>query len=540
MENAEISGRKIEDELARVLGSVHFAASERNRNFLRYVVEETLAGRSSRIKAYSIATSVFGRDERFDPQHDAIVRIEANRLRRALEHYYLTGGRDDPLRIEIPRGSYVPAFVPPEEPPRPSRRLDGQPPAILVAAFDEEGDGAGFAGFARGFTRSLIVALARFTGLRVYGAETALQKPADVDPQSLRHDIATDYLLTGGCLLGQDRLVVDALLLEAHSGRAVWADRFERRLRPSEILDLRDELANHVARTLAQPYGVIQSDRVQDADGAPPETLGSYDTVLRFYRYMRTFDRSMLESLRAGLERTIAAEPGYAEAFACLSLLYVDIVRFQFPVGAPGVDPQERALVLARRAVELAPNSSWARYALGLATWFAGDTALALAILEAAHALNPNDTTILGELGLRYVLAGDVEKGVPLIEDSYAWNPAQTATFRMGLFFGHYSHGRYAEALAQARQVEAPHVLYGHVAVAAAAAGLGDRAAAAAAIASILAIDPDYGEHAAADLAGRGLAPALSHHLIAGLAKAGLPGLAAPDVASLEDRRVQR
>ena len=114
---------------------------------------------------------------------------------------------------------------------------------------------------------------------------------------------------------------------------------------------------------------------------------------------------------------------------------------------------------------------------------------------------------------------------MPLIEKSYAWNPAQPTTFRMGLFFYHYSHGRYAEALAQARQVQAPRVLYGYVAVAAAAAGLGDEESAKAAIASILAIDPNYGDRVAADLAGRGLAPALSHRLIAGSAKAGLPGL---------------
>ena len=530
----------MEDELARVLGSADFDASERNRNFLRYVIDETLAGRSSRIKAYSIATSVFGRDERFDPQHDAIVRIEANRLRRALEHYYLTGGRDDPLRIEIPRGSYVPAFLPPAAPSLPARPKDGQPPSILVAAFDEEGDGSAYPNFTRGFTRSLIVALTRFTNLRVFGAETALQQPADVDPVSLHHDIAIDYLLTGGCVFGPDRFAVEAVLLDGRTGRAVWADRFERRLQPSEIHDLRDEVANNVARTLAQPYGIIQSDRVRDTDGAPPETLGSYDTVLRFYQYMRTFDRDMLESLRTGLERTIVSEPKYAEAFACLSLLYVDIVRFRYETSISGIEPPERALNLARRAVELAPNSSWARYALGLATWFARDPGGALVIFEAAHALNPNDTTILAELGLRYVLSGELEKGVPLIEESYARNPAQPANYRMGLFFYHYSHGRYAEALAQARQVEMPHVLYGHVAVAAAAAGLGDEAGAAAAIASVLAIDADYGEHVAADLAGRGLAPALAHRLIAGLARAGLPGLATSDIASLEDRRVVR
>ena len=70
--------------LRHVLQSLQFEASERNRRFLEYVVEETLAGRAERIKAYSIATVVFGRDANFDPQLDPVVRMEARRLRRSL------------------------------------------------------------------------------------------------------------------------------------------------------------------------------------------------------------------------------------------------------------------------------------------------------------------------------------------------------------------------------------------------------------------------------------------------------------------------
>ena len=108
--------------LERVLASADFDASERNRNFLRHVVEETLAGRAERIKAYNIATTVFGRDDRFDPQLDSIVRIEAGRLRRSLERYYLTSGRDDPVRIGVPKGSYVPTFEELRDASRPSPR----------------------------------------------------------------------------------------------------------------------------------------------------------------------------------------------------------------------------------------------------------------------------------------------------------------------------------------------------------------------------------------------------------------------------------
>ena len=92
-------------ELHRVLGSSHFEASERNRRFLEYVVEETLAGRADRIKAYNIATIVFGRDANFDAQLDPVVRMEARRLRRSLERFYLTEGTSNSVRLAMPEAS---------------------------------------------------------------------------------------------------------------------------------------------------------------------------------------------------------------------------------------------------------------------------------------------------------------------------------------------------------------------------------------------------------------------------------------------------
>ena len=98
-------------ELQKMLASKDFDTSTRNRRFLKFVVEETLAGRGDRIKAYNIALSVFDRSSDFDPLADPIVRIEASRLRRSIEHYYLTGGLGDRVRITVPKGSYVAAFA---------------------------------------------------------------------------------------------------------------------------------------------------------------------------------------------------------------------------------------------------------------------------------------------------------------------------------------------------------------------------------------------------------------------------------------------
>jgi len=97
-------------ELERILADSDFDASPRSRAFLRFIVEETLAGRQGALTQDAIATRVFHRREDFDPTVDPIVRIQAGRLRRSLERYYLLAGAQDPVRIELPRGTYVPVL----------------------------------------------------------------------------------------------------------------------------------------------------------------------------------------------------------------------------------------------------------------------------------------------------------------------------------------------------------------------------------------------------------------------------------------------
>ena len=109
-----LSGHLAEDvtaELRRVLASGDFPATERNRRFLAYIVEKELDGTPEEITAKLVAVRVFGRGTSFDPSRDPIVRIEAARLRRDLELYYLKGGRSSPLRITVPKGGCRPVFV---------------------------------------------------------------------------------------------------------------------------------------------------------------------------------------------------------------------------------------------------------------------------------------------------------------------------------------------------------------------------------------------------------------------------------------------
>jgi Tol biopolymer transport system component len=97
----------IQAQLERILAAGTFATAESLRRFLRFVVERALQGRSGELKEYVLGVEVFDRGEQFDPRLDSIVRVQGRKLRAKLDEYYLGPGKDDPIRIELPKGSYV-------------------------------------------------------------------------------------------------------------------------------------------------------------------------------------------------------------------------------------------------------------------------------------------------------------------------------------------------------------------------------------------------------------------------------------------------
>lgn len=115
---------QIRRQLERILAGPRFAGAQRTSSFLRFVVERTLAGRAEEIKELVLAAELYGRGSDYDPKADSVVRVEASRVRARLHDYYEQAGRTDPIRIEIPKGSYVPRFeacgaVSPVDPPAP-------------------------------------------------------------------------------------------------------------------------------------------------------------------------------------------------------------------------------------------------------------------------------------------------------------------------------------------------------------------------------------------------------------------------------------
>lgn len=475
------------DQVARILASADFSRSERLSRFLSFIVEETLAGRGDRLKAYTIALSVFERPATFDPQADPLVRIEATRLRRALEHYYLTEGRADPVVISVPKGAYVPLFVPradegcelapyPEPgpevtavPPAPERRRPGilaaiaastvlvaagivatvltgtvgperraltavapaQAPALAVLPFRSAGTDDLGQRVVDGLDEALIDQLAKLGDVRVLGSATSQLVHQLQGPGKTSDSLGVRYFVEGSLTNQDARATVAVRLVDYDQRQVVWSTRIPLTM-SGNVATAQSEIATAMARILAQPYGTLY--RI----GSAPAGVGSataargQSCISGFYGYRKSLSADAHQAVRDCLEDTVQRSPGYATAWAMLSLVYLDEIRFGLNPTGTLPDVVKRAVAAADKAVHLEPDNIRALQAAMLARFFAGDIAGGRAAGERALEINPYDTEVLAEYGVRLAQVGEWSRGARMLEAALEQDPPNA-----GLLHGH-------------------------------------------------------------------------------------------------------
>ncbi len=548
--------------LDRILASSDFDVSPRNRSFLSYVVEEAIAGRGDRLKAYTIAIEVFRRDASFNAGQDPIVRIEAGKLRRALDHYYLTGGRDEPVRIRIPKGGYAPVFTsagvePPRRAPRSARWLAwadygrrgrlamaagalliaaavwlllGRPaaektpalaaqepgPAIVVMPLQSLGEGEGGQLLATGMTADLIADLMRFDALRVFAGAP----PAAGEKQPAPSTIT--YLVSGTVERTPTRLRVSAQVVDRPTMRVLWSQSFERSLTTPDIFDVRRELASGIVSHLAQPYGIINTDAAAQLGAATPETLFAYDCVQRAFAYRRSFAKAEYPAVRACLDEAVIRDPGYADAWAMLGFAHMDAARFGL-VSADAVSGEFAAgLLAAERSVELAPGSVRSLQALAALQFINGLVDTAEVTQRRAIAMNPNDPESLAQLGWRLVAYGRHQEGSDLLQDAIRRSLIVPNWYYVTLAGGLYFQGRFQEAYETAQRGAGPCCGSGYALLAISAAAVGRNEESAKALAEALRQAPLIASDPHSFWSRQGISIPVIEGLVAALRKAGL------------------
>lgn len=219
----------------RVIASSTFAKSERLSSLLAYVCDLALSGRAKEINEQNIGEAVFGRSQNYDSSIDGIVRTQASRLRQRLELYFNEEGLNEPMRIVIPRGGYVPYFEP--------RSMPQAAPAPLLTAVAVQADTANKADAANVRTRRWAgapVAWALVGLLAIALAISLLSRGVSSKGQTARTPVHP--LWSRIFAPGQRTLEVPG-----DSGMVIWQGLVGRNL------DLEEYLSGGYRTTLAQP-----------------------------------------------------------------------------------------------------------------------------------------------------------------------------------------------------------------------------------------------------------------------------------------------
>ena len=258
--------------LDRVLASSYFAQSDRQYRFLKFIVTETLAGRIERLKGYAIAVKVFDRDATFDPAVDAIVRVEAGRLRAKLREYYDREGRTDPVRFELPKGAYV-IRIERQEPAAPASAKEFHPlrvkaarngasaqlrsardrPSLAVLPFANMSSHSEQEHFVDGITDGLITELSRLPNLFVTSRHSSfVYKRVSKRAEQIGDELGIRYLLEGSVQRAAERVRITVQLIDAASGAHLWAERYDRQL--EDIFAVQDDVIQRIVDVLQMRF----------------------------------------------------------------------------------------------------------------------------------------------------------------------------------------------------------------------------------------------------------------------------------------------
>lgn len=382
---------QIRAQLGRVLESEGFVRADRLSRLLRYAVEQTLAGKADAIKEYTLGVEVFDKEESFDPRIDTAVRVQARRLRSALVEYYAGPGKNDPILIEFPKGSYVPVFRS-MDPPAPSVAITPHPAVSRRWAFAAAVPVLGGLAYwlARGtpasaHRRSLAVLPFRllqpvpeldYLGVgmadalitRLTNQQQIILRPTSSvlpfagwrDPLAAGKSLQVDFVLEGNLHVGAGRVRLNLQLIEVAKGHPVWGNTYHESL--DDLPRIEELLTRQIAESLAPRLTDAGTDKRDTRLSTDPEAHRLF--LQGRYHYTRFTQHGALKAIEFFRAAT-AKDPSFSRAWAAIAETILNWCVYYWPPTR-----LSEAQAAAEKAVQLDPNVPEAQVSLALSQWF--------------------------------------------------------------------------------------------------------------------------------------------------------------------------
>jgi adenylate cyclase len=281
--------------------------------------------------------------------------------------YFLAGNRTAP----------VASNAAPAEPPHLS---------IVVLPFTNLSGDPAQDYFADGITENLTTDVSRFRDSFVIARNTAFTyKGKSVDAKQIGKELGVRYVLEGSVQRDQNRVRVNAQLIDAETGAHIWADRFEEDL--ADLFKLQDQVVARLANALN--YELVRADAETAAHSRNPDLI---DLDMRgaeaLWRFQQQPTKDGLMAIRALFEQALKIDPDDPEALGGDAATYLNEKLFGW--ANPETDYEAKVLGQADRAIALAPRTAWNYSTKSVWLTMTGHPKEGLGVADAALAINPN------------------------------------------------------------------------------------------------------------------------------------------------------
>ena len=487
----DLEASEIRRALGQILSSKTFSASESLGKFLSFVVEETLGGRAKNIKQFTVATAVYNMGSDFDPQTDPIVRLQAGRLRRALDSYYANEDAEYRLRIHIPKGSYVPKFEfkSTSRPELAKQQVSAHGlPLIAILPFTNYHENDEYV--AIGLSEELSIELSQLPNVRVLSFYSSYQiQGSRKDPIELGRQLKVDFVLDGSVRREMETINVKLTLFRIDTGEQIWARRFQISDSIEELKALQAELVSTVAMQVGDDFGYVNQSLMADVLAKDLTDIRAFEAVLREHHFQLTQNPLDFIPTHNALLKAVEVSPTFAPAWAYLSQSYIDSYVFEF---ADLEDPLTQGAYCARKALSLDRNCQYAHHARAFLKLVEKDKEGITQSAEEIIRINPRAAYMVGVAGFWIAVAGDYDRGVNIIESSARLNPFYPGWFLFAHYLQALNRRDYQAALDAANDLGLPDFFWSPL-LRAAALGLQDRRSEAnTAYQELISMKPDF------------------------------------------------
>jgi TolB-like protein len=319
----------------------------------------------------------------------------------------------------------------------PPRRAALSKPAVVVLPFANLSNDPNQQYLSDGIGADITSALSRFHSLLVVAGNSALRfSDANLSAAEIGAKLGVGYLLTGSVRNAGDRIRISVQLIAAETGAVVWAQHYDRAM--ADVFAVQDELTSIIASTLT---GHVEQDSASRVGRFHPSNVAAYDLALRGFQHQQLATRKDTEIGIDYLERAIALDPNYAEAYSWLASANHTIWQHDY-------EPErlQRAIEIATRGVNLDPHSARGHVTLGSCLLYDRQFERAEHHHRRALAVNPANGQVLAMLGMYEAYMGRLELSAQHFAGAFRLSPYPPQWFAEFRSVAEFTDGRYEEA----------------------------------------------------------------------------------------------